>query len=375
MAAVYPGAVKSFGSPVADAVDTVYAAHINDLRDEVVAVETELGTGLKSSTWTGAWANTASWSNLAQRLTNIERGIVTTSDVHTQYLKKAGDAMTGALDMGSQKITTLQAGASTNDAVNYGQVILRSGVNAMSANLNMGTTYKITNLANGSVSTDALAYGQVLASATTLISGLFSGTNPVMNGTAAVGTSAQPAHSDHVHPSDTSRVAKAGDTMTGALTLSGDPTADLHAATKKYVDTGGYPQYAEGLRTSSTGSLSSVIGYQIVYQSETDPGGILNAGTGVFTLPAGLWLLTAHAAVTFGSSSSALNLSFIVGGSSSNFTRVANPGTGSYAGLSVSEVVQVSSSQTVAVTLAVGGLGIDWYVNTAKVTAVKIGNL
>lgn len=31
-------------------------------------------------------------------------------------------------------------------------------------------------------------------------------------------------------------VAKSGDTMTGALTLSGDPTADLQAATKQYVD-------------------------------------------------------------------------------------------------------------------------------------------
>jgi hypothetical protein len=32
------------------------------------------------------------------------------------------------------------------------------------------------------------------------------------------------------------KVAKAGDTMTGALVLSGDPTLDLHAATKQYVD-------------------------------------------------------------------------------------------------------------------------------------------
>ncbi|AVP41470.1 hypothetical protein SEA_WENTWORTH_31 [Streptomyces phage Wentworth] len=35
---------------------------------------------------------------------------------------------------------------------------------------------------------------------------------------------------------DTVFVRKAGDTMTGALTLSGSPTQDLHAATKKYVD-------------------------------------------------------------------------------------------------------------------------------------------
>lgn len=32
------------------------------------------------------------------------------------------------------------------------------------------------------------------------------------------------------------KVDRAGDTMTGALTLPADPTADLHAATKKYVD-------------------------------------------------------------------------------------------------------------------------------------------
>ena len=32
------------------------------------------------------------------------------------------------------------------------------------------------------------------------------------------------------------RVLKEGDTMTGALTLSGAPTADLHACTKRYVD-------------------------------------------------------------------------------------------------------------------------------------------
>lgn len=35
---------------------------------------------------------------------------------------------------------------------------------------------------------------------------------------------------------DALKVAKAGDTMTGALVLSGDPTLDLHAATKQYVD-------------------------------------------------------------------------------------------------------------------------------------------
>ena len=50
-------------------------------------------------------------------------------------------------------------------------------------------------------------------------------------------------HSFHASELDTAlsdiagRVAKTGDTMTGALTLSGAPTSSLHAATKAYVDT------------------------------------------------------------------------------------------------------------------------------------------
>lgn len=42
---------------------------------------------------------------------------------------------------------------------------------------------------------------------------------PLVDGTAAVGSSAKYAREDHRHPSDTSRVAKSGDTMTGTLSL------------------------------------------------------------------------------------------------------------------------------------------------------------
>jgi hypothetical protein len=44
-----------------------------------------------------------------------------------------------------------------------------------------------------------------------------SGTPPVMDGTVAVGTGTTWARADHVHPSDTSKVSKAGDTMAGNL--------------------------------------------------------------------------------------------------------------------------------------------------------------
>lgn len=44
---------------------------------------------------------------------------------------------------------------------------------------------------------------------------------PLMDGTASVGTSSAYSRGDHVHPSDTSRVNKAGDTMTGNLHMGG----------------------------------------------------------------------------------------------------------------------------------------------------------
>ena len=74
-------------------------------------------------------------------------------------------------------------------------------------------------------------------------------TVPKMDGTAAVGTEMAFARGDHVHPSDTSKVNKAGDTMTGALAMGGNkvtglgaPTEETDAATKKYVDDGLTPK-------------------------------------------------------------------------------------------------------------------------------------
>jgi hypothetical protein len=57
-----------------------------------------------------------------------------------------------------------------------------------------------------------------------------SSTTPSMDGTAAVGTGTTYARADHVHPSDTSRLALAGGTMTGAVVLTGVSTAPTAAA-------------------------------------------------------------------------------------------------------------------------------------------------
>ena len=48
MAAVYPGGIKSFGADFVNG-DTIPASCVNDLRAEVVALETALGVALKSA--------------------------------------------------------------------------------------------------------------------------------------------------------------------------------------------------------------------------------------------------------------------------------------------------------------------------------------
>jgi hypothetical protein len=57
MAASYPGAVKTFTTKASGGA--ILAAHINDLQDEVVAVETQLG--VNAGTWQ-SWTPTLTWS-------------------------------------------------------------------------------------------------------------------------------------------------------------------------------------------------------------------------------------------------------------------------------------------------------------------------
>jgi hypothetical protein len=58
-----------------------------------------------------------------------------------------------------------------------------------------------------------------------------------MNGIASAGAANAWSRGDHIHPSDTSRLALTGGTMVGTLTLASNPVNPLDAATKQYVDT------------------------------------------------------------------------------------------------------------------------------------------
>lgn len=88
MTASYPTTVKSFTTKV-DFTDTVLAAHVNNLQEEVVAVQTELGTDVAvGSGWVGAVDfATTNWNTLKDRLANIEYGL---KDVYDEYVSDVG---------------------------------------------------------------------------------------------------------------------------------------------------------------------------------------------------------------------------------------------------------------------------------------------
>lgn len=62
-----------------------------------------------------------------------------------------------------------------------------------------------------------------------------SSTTPVMDGTASVGSETDFARGDHRHPSDTSKVSKSGDTMTGTLTCKNDTDYDTKQARNIFI--------------------------------------------------------------------------------------------------------------------------------------------
>jgi hypothetical protein len=72
-----------------------------------------------------------------------------------------------------------------------------------------------------------------------------------LNDTIASFSTTQAATANAVKEVADTRVNKAGDTMTGFLTLHSDPTDALHAATKQYVDSAQFPTFFSPIAVAS----------------------------------------------------------------------------------------------------------------------------
>lgn len=107
----YPNQVRSYTAEV-DLVSTVAADNINSLQQEIVALETALGTALTTnpltSTFSGTWSTaTTNWNTIGDRLLNIEAGLVNGVSNAPYVLKTGGSTVTSASNVGF----TLRMGA------------------------------------------------------------------------------------------------------------------------------------------------------------------------------------------------------------------------------------------------------------------------
>lgn len=190
------------------------------------------------------------------------------NDQDALKVSKTGDTMSGSLTMGgsinmqsTQKVINLAAGTAAGDAVNKAQLDDKADlvdVVRVDVDTTLDSNVDIT-FAGGEVlglpaipSVDGAAASKkyvndqdaLKANATDVImkdgSVAFTGDqsmggNQLTNvGAPAVDTDA--ATKKYADDQDALKVSKAGDTMSGFLTLHADPTSDMHAATKACVD-------------------------------------------------------------------------------------------------------------------------------------------
>lgn len=92
--ASYPSSVVTTATFTAkvNTVDIIDASHPNLIQDEIIAIETALGTAPAQST-NGSGSHTAAataFATVGARLNNIENGVL--GDVHTQYIRKSADS-------------------------------------------------------------------------------------------------------------------------------------------------------------------------------------------------------------------------------------------------------------------------------------------
>ena len=87
----------------------------------------------------------------------------------------------------------------------------------------IGTTLTVTSTttltAGGTTTTAATDNNSTAIASTAFVLGQASASSPLVNGTAATGTSLRYSRQDHVHPTDTTRAPLAGPTFTGTVTI------------------------------------------------------------------------------------------------------------------------------------------------------------
>ena len=221
-----------------------------DVEASAISFNGSSSVSLVSSIATGAIVNADvnASAGITYGKLSLTGGIVNTDISNSAAIslgKLATDPLARANHTGTQTASTI---SDFNTAVRTNRLDqMAAPTGAVSAN-----SQNITNLATPSISTDAATKGYVDTEINALIDGAPSTLNTLNEIAAAL--------NDTANFSDTV-VLKSGSTMTGALTLSGAPSSNLHAATKAYVD---------AVAGSATAAAASAAAAEASYDSFDD---------------------------------------------------------------------------------------------------------
>lgn len=172
--------------------------------------------------------------------------------LNTHYMRRDGStSFTAAISMDNNRLIMLSDPTTNQDAVNLRYLqqnyLNRDGSTLPTGNMNLNN-FRITNLASPVAASDAATKSyadlKVAKSGDTMTGALImssaGGTAYVdMGVTNKIINLADPTNvrdAVNLQTADGRYVRKAGDTMTGPLTLNANPTATMHSATKQYVD-------------------------------------------------------------------------------------------------------------------------------------------
>lgn len=211
------------------------------------------GSAWKAYTQSGAIANADIASNAAISLSKLATDpLARANHTGTQAASTISDFNTAALSATASAYDA--AGAATSAVSTHAALTATHGVTgdivgtsdsqtltnktlgngtSLSKNLD-ANSHTITNLLDPASNQEAATKIYVDTAVAGIVDAAPSTLDTLNELAAALGDDANFATT--VSTSIGTKVSKSGDTMTGALTLSGAPTVDLHAATKKYVD-------------------------------------------------------------------------------------------------------------------------------------------
>lgn len=278
------------------------------------------------------------------------------------FVDKKGDTMVGNL-IAPKFIGALQGNADSASKVN----------NSLSIQLNGGTATAFDGSVARSINITPAAIGAAAASHGTHVT--YSTTDPVMDGTASVGSAATVARSDHRHPIDTSRAAVSDLTAhTGNTTIHITVTERTNwNAAKTHADSAHAPSNAE----ANQNAFSNIVIGSTTIAANTKTDSLTLVGSNVTLTPDAtndkvtIGITKENVTTALGYTPPTQDTTYSAGtGISLSGTTINNSGVRSIATGSANGTISVNTDGTAA-DVAVKGLGSAAYTESSAYAAAS----